>query len=150
MPTWMEGKEVAWERDWVNCVRRKIYVTLNATLDHLARIARVRARVSTERRVTTLEEIVRVLRVLKGKGEFRSFKVAIRSKTSFRCENLCQSGRYGLNCQGTCRCQNNATCSHTDGSCHCTAGWRGELCMWPAVCKQYVWPKLSIILHMPK
>lgn len=44
------------------------------------------------------------------------------------CDELCEEGRYGINCHQICSCENNATCSPFDGTCTCLAGWSGEKC----------------------
>lgn len=40
-------------------------------------------------------------------------------------------GFYGEFCQHSCLCKNNAACSPDDGTCSCTAGWRGSQCAEP-------------------
>ena len=39
----------------------------------------------------------------------------------------CEHGRYGKNCSHTCS-SNCKTCTHTDGTCSCHAGWSGTNC----------------------
>nr|XP_022311762.1 receptor-type tyrosine-protein phosphatase epsilon-like isoform X1 [Crassostrea virginica] len=43
------------------------------------------------------------------------------------CNTSCEYGRYGKNCADTCS-SNCKTCSHTDGTCSCLAGWNGTNC----------------------
>lgn len=40
----------------------------------------------------------------------------------------CPPGRYGVNCQLDCRCQNNGTCDRVTGGCQCTGGFYGHSC----------------------
>uniref|UniRef100_A0A8D2M6L8 Multiple EGF-like-domains 6 n=1 Tax=Zonotrichia albicollis TaxID=44394 RepID=A0A8D2M6L8_ZONAL len=40
----------------------------------------------------------------------------------------CPENSYGQNCSHTCRCFNNATCSHISGRCLCPEGWTGPSC----------------------
>ncbi|XP_066266321.1 uncharacterized protein [Branchiostoma lanceolatum] len=47
------------------------------------------------------------------------------------CEDLCEPGTYGLNCESRCVCENGAYCSPSDGTCNCTAGWSGTNCSQP-------------------
>lgn len=35
---------------------------------------------------------------------------------------------YGVGCNETCLCKNNATCDHVTGSCKCLDGWNGTYC----------------------
>lgn len=54
----------------------------------------------------------------------------IRSDNILRhqCLDTCAEGKYGLNCESNCTCENGATCSPVNGSCICAPGWKGELC----------------------
>ena len=47
------------------------------------------------------------------------------------CGVHCPAGKYGRGCRLSCNCANNATCSHEDGRCQCTAGWHGISCSAP-------------------
>lgn len=40
----------------------------------------------------------------------------------------CPPGKYGLNCQQNCTCQNNAKCDSVTGACWCGKGHYGTLC----------------------
>ncbi|XP_064604947.1 limulus clotting factor C-like [Liolophura sinensis] len=40
----------------------------------------------------------------------------------------CPSGRYGPNCQGVCRCENNGVCNAQTGACQCLNGFSGPRC----------------------
>lgn len=44
------------------------------------------------------------------------------------CSIPCSEGTWGPGCNATCQCANKAQCHPADGSCTCTAGWRGDLC----------------------
>lgn len=57
------------------------------------------------------------------------------------CSLLCSSGTWGLVCNQTCTCVNEAACDPIDGSCYCAPGWRGKQCQLPclvSVCLQAV------------
>lgn len=45
-----------------------------------------------------------------------------------KCDQACHAGFYGVNCSGTCRCQNGGACDHKYGSCTCLPGWTGQFC----------------------
>lgn len=44
------------------------------------------------------------------------------------CSILCSSGTWGLGCNQTCSCTNEAACDPIDGICTCSPGWSGEHC----------------------
>ena len=44
------------------------------------------------------------------------------------CSKICTSGTFGLNCRGTCYCQNKASCDPVDGTCYCSDGFQGDKC----------------------
>lgn len=46
----------------------------------------------------------------------------------YRCEESCDPGTHGENCQAKCRCQNGANCHPETGLCICTPGWTGTVC----------------------
>ena len=41
---------------------------------------------------------------------------------------VCQAGAFGLNCAGTCSCNNGATCNRVTGVCTCAPGYRDVDC----------------------
>lgn len=47
------------------------------------------------------------------------------------CSIPCSSGTWGLSCNQTCQCANEAACDPVNGSCTCSPGWREELCDLP-------------------
>lgn len=47
------------------------------------------------------------------------------------CSIPCSEGTWGPGCNATCQCANKAQCHPANGSCTCTAGWRGDLCDQP-------------------
>lgn len=47
------------------------------------------------------------------------------------CSIPCSSGTWGLSCNQTCQCANEAACDPLNGSCTCSPGWREELCDLP-------------------
>jgi|SRR6218665_608404 len=40
----------------------------------------------------------------------------------------CDDGRFGVNCQENCSCQNGGTCHPVTGHCTCPTGWIGPRC----------------------
>ena len=42
--------------------------------------------------------------------------------------SVCEVGRYGQDCQETCKCRNGAYCNSVDGACVCLAGFIGTHC----------------------
>lgn len=44
------------------------------------------------------------------------------------CSIPCSSGTWGLGCNQTCLCANEAACDPIDGICTCSPGWRGQHC----------------------
>ncbi|XP_056414727.1 N-acetylglucosamine-1-phosphodiester alpha-N-acetylglucosaminidase isoform X2 [Hyla sarda] len=44
------------------------------------------------------------------------------------CSSACSHGYYGDGCTSVCRCQNNGTCDHINGTCKCPAGFTGLYC----------------------
>ncbi|XP_071957605.1 N-acetylglucosamine-1-phosphodiester alpha-N-acetylglucosaminidase-like [Antedon mediterranea] len=44
------------------------------------------------------------------------------------CIFVCAMGHYGVNCEGTCQCQNGAICNVSSGACSCLPGYRGVFC----------------------
>ena len=44
------------------------------------------------------------------------------------CSKNCTSGAYGLNCRGTCDCQNEASCDPVNGACYCRDGFQADKC----------------------
>ncbi|XP_038223185.1 protein draper [Zerene cesonia] len=47
------------------------------------------------------------------------------------CDISCPSGKWGRNCQNSCRCMNGGTCEPLTGECACAGGWRGDACERP-------------------
>ncbi|XP_001633539.2 multiple epidermal growth factor-like domains protein 10 [Nematostella vectensis] len=47
------------------------------------------------------------------------------------CDQACTLGRWDVNCNNTCECQNNSTCDSVQGICNCTSGWQGDACQLP-------------------
>lgn len=49
---------------------------------------------------------------------------------SFRCQNNCTEGKYGMNCAFDCSCVQNNTnsCDHVNGLCNCKNNWNGKNC----------------------
>ena len=47
--------------------------------------------------------------------------------TSF---SVCQEGKYGKDCNSTCKCnfENTESCDAVDGECACLTGWKGDKC----------------------
>ncbi|XP_064626438.1 receptor-type tyrosine-protein phosphatase mu-like [Lineus longissimus] len=50
--------------------------------------------------------------------------------TGTHCKTSCQDGKFGINCEYTCRCRAGAVCHKTTGKCpnECDYGWSGEAC----------------------
>jgi len=44
------------------------------------------------------------------------------------CEKVCPPGTYGIDCNSTCRCQNESKCRDVDGICLCGPGFSGPTC----------------------
>ncbi|XP_066282421.1 proto-oncogene tyrosine-protein kinase receptor Ret-like [Branchiostoma lanceolatum] len=62
-------------------------------------------------------------------GEFcQKVQVCPPGRHGDKCEYICSSGTFGLNCSMSCYCQNNATCDPVNGSCICNEGQSGEFC----------------------
>lgn len=47
------------------------------------------------------------------------------------CSIPCSSGTWGLSCNQTCQCANEAACDPSNGTCTCSPGWRDEYCDLP-------------------
>lgn len=45
------------------------------------------------------------------------------------CKKPCDDKHWGPNCAFLCLCQNNGTCNPISGSCKCTPGFSGQLCL---------------------
>ena len=44
------------------------------------------------------------------------------------CDQQCDKGKYGKNCQYECGCKNGASCDPESGQCKCAPGWQGIFC----------------------
>lgn len=42
---------------------------------------------------------------------------------TYRCDQICPSGRHGDECQSECKCQNGGSCDPQTGQCLCSSGW---------------------------
>lgn len=83
--------------------------------------------VSTAADVTKVQKIVpfiscRHIASQRGRG---LLKVLILFLLLF---SVCRKGRYGLNCESECQCENGGRCIPSTGACDCPAGFIGASC----------------------
>ena len=64
--------------------------------------------------------------------EVTSFKLSQRrfSISGVRCDTVCEAGRWGPGCEGTCQCEH-GTCDSVTGTCRCERGYTGPRCDIP-------------------
>ncbi|XP_077996753.1 uncharacterized protein LOC144450061 [Glandiceps talaboti] len=48
-----------------------------------------------------------------------------------KCDGKCNTGYFGANCSGLCKCLHGGSCDHVTGACACQLGWKGEFCEIP-------------------